>query len=270
MSARILVVDDSPLIIKVLTARLEHEHYLVSAAADGFEALAKITAERPDIVLLDVRMPGLDGFETCRRIKADPATAHIPVIIVTALANVDGLVKGFEVGADDFLIQPVNDLELIARVRYQLLRKQQFERAREEARIDPLTGAFNRRYFDAHALRLAARCPSPARDPIGRSRPSKADQRQLWPCCRRSSAEGGCQQGNVRRAPFGLCVADGRRRICRRDAGHGSRRRASDRRPSARTHCRRTRRRCRRLGQRRCRRVEARRRGGARHNAPAG
>jgi len=165
MSARILVVDDMPLNVKLLAEWLEHDHYLVSTAADGFEALAKIIAERPDIVLLDVLMPGLDGFETCRRVKADPAIAHIPVVIVTALDDVDDLVKGFEAGADDFLIRPINGLELLARVRSQLQRKQQYDRVRVEALIDSLTGAFNRRYFDAHASRIAARCHA-ARRPI--------------------------------------------------------------------------------------------------------
>jgi diguanylate cyclase (GGDEF)-like protein len=165
MSARILVVDDIPLNVKLLAEWLEHDHYLVSTAADGFEALAKITAERPDIVLLDVMMPGLDGFEICRRIKADPAIAHIPVVIVTALDEVDDLVRGFEAGADDFLMRPINGLALLARVRSQLQRKRQYERLLEEARVDPLTGSFNRRYFDAHASRLAARCRA-ARRPI--------------------------------------------------------------------------------------------------------
>jgi diguanylate cyclase (GGDEF)-like protein len=165
MSARILVVDDMPLNVKLLLEWLEHEHFAVSTAADGLEALAKIAAEQPDIVLLDVMMPGLDGFETCRRIKADQEMAHIPVVIVTALDDVDDLVKGFEAGADDFLIRPINGLELIARVRSQLQRKQQYERVLEEALIDPLTAAFNRRYFNAHAPRLAARCGA-ARRPI--------------------------------------------------------------------------------------------------------
>src|SRR6516225_8116984 len=102
MPARILVVDDSELNVKLLVEYLEYESYVVSTAANGFEGLAKIEAERPDIVLLDVLMPGLDGFETCRRIKADPATAHIPVVMVTALGGVDDLVRGFEAGADDF------------------------------------------------------------------------------------------------------------------------------------------------------------------------
>jgi diguanylate cyclase (GGDEF)-like protein len=165
MSARILVVDDNRLNVKLLVEWLEHAHYAVATAADGFEALAKIEADRPDIVLLDVMMPGIDGFETCRRIKADPAMAHLPVVIVTALGDVDDLVRGFEAGADDFLTQPVNGLELIARVRSLLERKQDYERILKEALVDPLTGAFNRRYFDAHAPRLAARCRA-ARRPI--------------------------------------------------------------------------------------------------------
>jgi two-component system, cell cycle response regulator len=117
MSARILVVDDVPLNVKLLTVKLEQEYYVVSMAADGFEALAKIEAEKPDIVLLDVRIPGLDGFEICRRIKTDPETAHIPVVMVTALSDVADRVKGLKAGADDFLTQPINDIALMARVR---------------------------------------------------------------------------------------------------------------------------------------------------------
>src|SRR6266851_6314191 len=111
MPARILVVDDNELNVKLLEAKLTYEYYVVSTAADGFEALAKIETDKPDIVLLDVMMPGLDGFETCRRIKADPATADIPVIMVTALSDVDDLVRGFEAGADDFVTKPFNGLE---------------------------------------------------------------------------------------------------------------------------------------------------------------
>jgi two-component system cell cycle response regulator len=117
VSARILVVDDIELNVILLTAKLEHEYYIVSTAADGFEALTKIEAEKPDIILLDVMMPGLDGFKTCRRIKADPAMAHIPVVMVTALSDVADRVKGLEAGADDFLTKPINDLALKARVR---------------------------------------------------------------------------------------------------------------------------------------------------------
>ena len=93
MLARILVVDDNEVNVELLVAMLASEHYVVRTAFDGFEALAKIAAEKPDIVLLDVMMPELDGFEVCRCIKADPATAHIPVIMVTALSGVDDLVR---------------------------------------------------------------------------------------------------------------------------------------------------------------------------------
>src|ERR1700736_3432870 len=158
MSARILVVDDNEVNVELLVAILASEDYVVSTATDGFEALAKIAAEKPDIVLLDVMMPELDGFEVCRRIKADPTMADIPVIMVTALSHVDDLVRGFEAGADDFVTKPFKQLELVARVRLQLRKKQDSERIREQALVDPLTGAFNARYFDAHAPRLAARC----------------------------------------------------------------------------------------------------------------
>ena len=165
MSARTLVVDDNPLNLRMLADWLATEHYVVNTATDGFEALAKIAAERPDIVLLDVVMPELNGFEVCRRIKADPTMADIPVIMVTALSDVDDLVRGFDAGADDFVTKPFNFDALMARVRSQLRRKRQYERIVEEALVDPLTCAFNRRYFDAHAPRMAARCRA-ARNPV--------------------------------------------------------------------------------------------------------
>jgi len=117
MSARILVVDDNPLNVKLLAAKLAHDYYVVSTAADGTEALAKVAQEKPDLVLLDAMMPELDGFETCKRLKSDPVTAHIPVVMVTALNDVADRVKGLEAGADDFLTKPINDIALMARVR---------------------------------------------------------------------------------------------------------------------------------------------------------
>lgn len=158
MSARILVVDDNLPNLRLLADWLASESYVVSTAVDGFEALEKIAAERPDIVLLDVVMPELNGFEACRRIKADPAIAHTPVIMVTALSDVDDLVRGFEAGADDFITKPVNGLALMARVRLQLRRKRDYTHILEQSRTDRLTGAFNLHYLEAHVPRLTARC----------------------------------------------------------------------------------------------------------------
>ena len=117
MSARILIVDDNPLNLKLLAAKLAHDYYMVTMAENGEEALRKIHDEKPDIVLLDVMMPGMNGFEVCQKIKDDPTTAHIPVVMVTALSDVSDRVRGLEAGADDFLTKPINDLALMARVR---------------------------------------------------------------------------------------------------------------------------------------------------------
>lgn len=117
MSARILVVDDILPNVKLLEAKLKNEYYDVISAYSGAEALEKIKSEKPDIVLLDVMMPEMDGFEVCRRIKADPLTEHIPVVMVTALTDTADRVTGLEAGADDFLTKPVNDVSLFARVR---------------------------------------------------------------------------------------------------------------------------------------------------------
>lgn len=117
MTARVLVVDDIPANVKLLEAKLGAEYFDVVTAMSGQEALKKIAEDKPDIVLLDVMMPGMDGFEVCRRIKGDPKTAHLPVIMVTALDQLSDRVAGLEAGADDFLTKPVNDVALFARVR---------------------------------------------------------------------------------------------------------------------------------------------------------
>src|SRR3972149_4500728 len=103
MSARILVVDDQELNRKVLKAKLSAEYYAVQLAANGAEALAKVDAEPPDIVLLDVMMPDMDGYEVCARLKQNPKTAHIPVLMVTALDGRDARVRALDSGADDYL-----------------------------------------------------------------------------------------------------------------------------------------------------------------------
>lgn len=117
MSARVLVVDDILPNVKLLEAKLACEYYEVITATSGEEALRKVEDENPDIVLLDVMMPGMDGFEVCSRIKANPEKAHIPVVMVTALTDVQDKVRGLEAGADDFLSKPINDTALMARVR---------------------------------------------------------------------------------------------------------------------------------------------------------
>ena len=117
MSARILVVDDNPINVKLLEAKLSAEYFEVLVANDGPSALDVTTAQLPDLILLDVMMPGMDGFEVCRRLKDDHNTAHIPVVMVTALSDVSDRVRGLEAGADDFLTKPVNDIALFARVR---------------------------------------------------------------------------------------------------------------------------------------------------------
>ena len=117
MSARVLVVDDILPNVKLLEAKLSSEYYDVITAYNGAEALEKVKSGTPDIVLLDVMMPGMDGFEVCRRLKDDPATTHIPVVMVTALTDAEDRVRGLESGADDFLSKPINDTALMARVR---------------------------------------------------------------------------------------------------------------------------------------------------------
>jgi len=123
--ARILVVDDLPQNIKLLEAILAPRGYAVIDATSGEEALAAIGKERPDLVLLDVLMPGIDGYETCRRMRADPSTRLLPVIMVTASGD-EEKVRAIEVGADDFVQKPINQPELLARVR-SLLRIKQYQ-----------------------------------------------------------------------------------------------------------------------------------------------
>jgi two-component system cell cycle response regulator len=117
MSAKVLVVDDIEVNVRLLEAKLLSEYYDVMSASDGPRALEMARARSPDLILLDVMMPGMDGLEVCRRLKSDPATRYIPVVMVTALSDIADRLRGLEVGADDFLTKPVNDIVLFARVR---------------------------------------------------------------------------------------------------------------------------------------------------------
>ncbi|MEY3551787.1 MAG: hypothetical protein RL735_135 [Pseudomonadota bacterium] len=144
MPARVLVVDDLLPNIRLLQARLTAEYYEVLTAQSGAEALAICARGGCDLVLLDVMMPGMDGFETCARIKAAPESAHIPVVMVTALDQPSDRVRGLEAGADDFLTKPVDELALMARVRSLSRLKTMLDDLRERAKTAAALG------FPAH------------------------------------------------------------------------------------------------------------------------
>src|SRR2546427_6046300 len=117
MPQKILVVDDMPVNVKLLADLLTVKGYTVVTAANGAEALTKVDKEQPGLVLLDVMMPGMSGYDACRKIRENPATAMLPIIMVTALDPAQERVKGIEAGADDFLSKPINQPELLARVK---------------------------------------------------------------------------------------------------------------------------------------------------------
>lgn len=116
MTARILVVDDIEANRRLLQAKLEAQYHTVLLAENGMQALDVARRELPEIILLDVMMPGMDGFEVCRRLKADPATSFIPVVMVTALSEMEDRVKGLDAGAEDFLTKPIDDFLLTSRI----------------------------------------------------------------------------------------------------------------------------------------------------------
>ncbi len=124
MTARILAVDDIAANLRLLEAKLVSEFYEVMLASSGQEALQIATAQLPDVILLDVMMPGMDGYEVCRALKADPRTQHIPVVMITALTDPTERVRGLDAGADDFLSKPVDNPTLFARLRALLRVKQ--------------------------------------------------------------------------------------------------------------------------------------------------
>ena len=117
MTGRVLVVDDILANVKLLEARLSAEYFDVLTAFPARRRSSILQAERVDVVLLDVMMPAMDGFEVCRRIKSSPRTMHVPVIMVTALDQTSDKVQGLEAGADDFITKPVDDIALITRVK---------------------------------------------------------------------------------------------------------------------------------------------------------
>lgn len=150
----ILVADDEPDIRRLVQVNLELEGFDVALASDGEEALAQTKTLRPALVVLDVMMPGLDGFEVCRRLRTDPKTSSIPVIILTARSLTVDKVVGLTAGADDYVLKPFEPMELIARVRTTL------RRARELRATSPLTGLPGNHVIEREvAARLDARDP---------------------------------------------------------------------------------------------------------------
>jgi signal transduction histidine kinase len=155
--AKVLAVDDEPRNLEVVSHFLEMEGFRVATAGDGEAALAAVAAEAPDVILLDVLMPGLEGFEVCRRLKADPATVFIPVVILTALKGTQERIKGAAAGADDFLSKPFDHVELVTRVkslvRVKRLHDQIQAYNRElEARVAERTAELKRAYEELQEL----------------------------------------------------------------------------------------------------------------------
>jgi DNA-binding response OmpR family regulator len=132
--AKILIVDDEPWNVDYLEQMLAELGYATISATHGQEALAKVAAEAPDLILLDVRMPGLDGFTVCRLLKANEETRLIPIVIMTALNAVADRITGIQAGADDFLTKPVHEEELVARIATALTLKHTVDRRLGELR----------------------------------------------------------------------------------------------------------------------------------------
>jgi len=133
MTKRILVVDDNRLIVNLLRVNLTAEGYEVLTAADGFQGLATAVAERPDLIILDVMMPEMDGFEVARQVRNNTLVAHVPIIMLTARSASDSIVAGLDAGADDYMAKPFEINEVLARVKAHL------RRSRAERSLNPLT-----------------------------------------------------------------------------------------------------------------------------------
>ncbi|MEG8229929.1 PleD family two-component system response regulator [Candidatus Rickettsia tasmanensis] len=149
----ILVVDDIEPNIKLLTAKLLKEYYTVLTANNGKEALAILKKGKIDIILLDVMMPEMDGFEVCKTIKTDPGTTHIPVVMVTALSDIDDRVKGLEAGADEFLTKPINDTALFVRLKSLSRMKSLIDELKLRNSTNALLGVTNIEMYDNFAYK---------------------------------------------------------------------------------------------------------------------
>lgn len=145
---RLLAIDDSALIIRLLRTRLKHERIDIASARNGSEGLAEARRILPDVILLDLDLPDMDGFDVLRELKADSRTHDIPVIIVSGSTSTPSKVKGLEMGAVDFVTKPFDLAELKARVRSAVRIQQLIRMLAQRAQLDGLTGLWNRTYFD--------------------------------------------------------------------------------------------------------------------------
>lgn len=164
MKPKVLLVDDLKIIHQLLRIRLADEPMEWHSAFDGREALEKAERLGVDLILLDVNLPDMDGFEVCRRLKSNPATSTAPIIFLSGESAGDEKVKGFSLGAVDYVVKPFDAAELLARVRVALRTRELMEMLAKRALIDGLTGLHNRAYLDerlaaetAHALRFSSR-----------------------------------------------------------------------------------------------------------------
>ena len=145
---RVLVIDDSESIHKLIQARLKPEGLEVMGEMDGERGIERALAEQPDLVLLDVGLPDVDGFEVCRRLKEHPDTRDIPVIFLTGTTSTDSKVRGLDMGAVDYVTKPFDQVELRARVRAALRTKRLQDILEQQSFLDGLTGLWNRAYLD--------------------------------------------------------------------------------------------------------------------------
>ena len=157
--AKILIIDDDPVSIELI-ANLFRGHYEVLFALDGEKALALAARAAPDLILLDIMLPDMDGFAICSRLKADPLTMAIPVLFITGRDDSAAETRGLELGAMDYITKPINPLVLKIRVRNQIELKQARDRLTMLATTDGLTGIANRRRFDEILAREHARIMS--------------------------------------------------------------------------------------------------------------
>jgi len=153
-SSKILIVDDNPVNIDFLVELLKE--YDARTVLDGFSAIEAVEEEAPDLILLDITMPGMDGFEVCHKIKSSPKTQNIPIIFLTASRDTESIVKAFKVGGSDYISKPYNTEEVLARLQTHLKLKKALELLAHRTLTDELTGLPNRKHFFRDAKRWIA------------------------------------------------------------------------------------------------------------------